>query len=400
MPGPCERQKHIMGYLKELEKNRRYRIVYDLSPEGGKRRQKTETLIGKTRREAQAILVKREESVRNGDLVCDGMTISTLFERFMAKRTRLSPTTLLRYRTLFKTYLDPAFGQKKVSQLRQIDLIEAYAKWTNEGRDGRQVSERTIRHAHDLLRAVLSWAVRLELARRNVAKLIDHEDLPKPMTPELKALTESELRRLLQEAKSPTKRAQKRGTLGSQPWFYPAVAFAAYTGARRGEVLALRWSDLNVEEKCVTIRRSLCKTDRGFQFKAPKNDKSRVLTLPDSILRVLEEHRVKQAEHKRLFADAYQGGDLVFALPDGGPVTPNSFGATFYELIKRAGVTRIRLQDLRHTHGSLLAKQGVAIEVVSKRLGHSSIAITAERYLHVYRDRDAEAAGAFERLVG
>ena len=89
----------------------------------------------------------------------------------------------------------------------------------------------------------------------------------------------------------------------------------------------------------------------------------------------------------------------MFARPDGSALTPWNFGASFRDLVRRGGVTRIRLHDLRDTHASLLAKAGVTIEVVSKRLGHATIAITVDRYLVVYRDRDEAAASAFERLV-
>lgn len=390
-----------MGRLIELEKNKRYRIIYDTRPEDGKRKQKTETFFAKTKKEADAVLVKREEAVRNGGYVADdAMTISTLSERFMAKKQqKLAPTTADRYRKLLKHYVKPAFGDLKVGSLRQMHLIDAYSKWSSEGRNGRKVSGRSIRHAHDLIRNMLNWALRLELVNRNVATLIDNDDLPRAIKPESKALGEIELRRLLDAAKNPTRWAQQHKTLGSQPWFYPAVAFAAYTGARRGEVLALRWSDLNLNHRTATIRASLCRVDRDFTFKEPKNGKTRQVTLPESLVPIIEAHRAKQDEDRRILGAAYKEDGLVFALADGSPVTPNSFGATFYELVKRAGVTPIRLHDLRDTHASLLAKHGVPLEVVSQRLGHSSIGITAERYLYIYRDRDAAAAEVFERLV-
>lgn len=389
-----------MGYLKKLGKGR-YRIVYDLRPENGKRRQKTETLKVKNDKEAQAILARREESVQNGEFVYDDdVNVSMLFAKFMEKKkNRLSPHSFQRYEVLFRVYLCPAFGAKKVKELRQLDLIEAYAHWSSEGREGRKISGRTVLHAHNLLRGVLNWAVRLELVKRNVAALVDRDDLPKAEKPESRALTEAELQRVLEEARSPSRRARERGTLGSQPWFYPAVFFASHTGARCGEVLALRWSDLDLGTRSVTIRRSLCKTRYGMVFKEPKNGKARTITLPDGLVSVLEAHRARQAQEKRALGNAYKDGDLVFCHCDGEPITPNSFGATFYELVKRTGVTRVRLHDLRDTHASLLAKHGVPLEVISQRLGHSNIAITAERYLYIYRERDADAARAFERLM-
>ncbi|MGA8097359.1 MAG: site-specific integrase [Candidatus Cybelea sp.] len=194
-----------------------------------------------------------------------------------------------------------------------------------------------------------------------------------------------------------TSRAKKRGTLTSQLWFYPAAAFSAYTGARRGEVVALRWTDVNLEKKSVTIARSL--TER-MTFKAPKSDRERTIIVSDTLCAILRTHKAKQAEARLGVGAAHKDEDLVFAHADGSPIDPWNFGRAVGGLIRRSGVTPITLHGLRDTHASLCAKAGVPLEVVSQRLGHASIGITAERYLHVYSDRDADAADAFGRLVG
>jgi|HubBroStandDraft_5_1064220.scaffolds.fasta_scaffold00034_39 integrase len=231
---------------------------------------------------------------------------------------------------------------------------------------------------------------------RNVAALVSGDDLPKAVKPKPKALTSAELTKLLAEAKNPTSRSKKWGYLSSQPWFYPAVFFAAYTGCRRGEILALRWQDVNFEEGTVTISRSL--TER-LEFKAPKNDKTKTLTMPKALVAVLKTHRAAQAEERLFLGPAYKEQGLVFARADGSPIDPWNFGRAVRDLMRRTGVAGT-LHSLRDTHASLLAKAGVPIEVVSKRLGHSSIGVRCERYLDVYTDRDAAAATAFERLVG
>jgi integrase len=135
-------------------------------------------------------------------------------------------------------------------------------------------------------------------------------------------------------------------------------------------------------------------------FKEPKNGKARKVILGAELAATLRSHRAAQAKEKLALGPGYQDNDLVFALPSGEPVAPWNFGAAFKDLVERASVTCVTLHDLRDTHASLLAKAGVPIEVVSSRLGHSSIGITVDRYLTVYTDRDAAAASAFERLVG
>jgi integrase len=205
-----------------------------------------------------------------------------------------------------------------------------------------------------------------------------------------------ELVKLLAEAKNPSSRSKKRGYLSSQPWFHPAVFFAAYTGCRRGEILAVRWSDVDLEGKTVTIARSL--TER-MAFKLPKNDRVRTLAMSEALCAALRSHKADQAKEKLFLGGTYKDSDLVFAHADGSPIDPWNFGSAVRDCIARSGVPSVTLHGLRDTHASLLAKAGVPLEVVSKRLGHSNIAITAERYLDVYSDRDVAAAIALDRLV-
>jgi integrase len=399
-PGPKEGPLRYTHGVKRLA-DKKYRIVYDVPPSAGRaRKQKRETLVGVTRKEAEATRAKRIEEVATGRYVKDDdMILSDLFERFMAQKrsARLESTTLVRYQNLFDCHLAPAFGKMKIKELKQSHLVKQYHQWPPGGSNERSVSARTIRHAHETLRNALNYAVRMEYVTRNVAALVSSDDLPKAVQPKPKALTKAELTKLLAEAKNPTSRAKKRGYLSSQPWFYPAVFFAAYTGCRRGEVMALRWQDVNFEEGTVTISRSV--TER-LEFKATKNDKAETIAMPEALATVLKAHRAAQVEERLFLGPAYKDSDLVFARADGSAINPWNFGRAVRDLIRRSGVTPITLHGLRDTHASLLAKAGVPLEVVSKRLRHSNIAVTCSRYLDVYSDRDAAAATAFERLVG
>jgi len=376
--------------------DKRYRIVYDAPPRNGKRRQMTETLVGVTKAKAEAILADRKRTVTGGQFVADQeMTLNDLFDRFMeVKSKKCAATTLQRYDGLLRTYLRPRFGKIALGKLKTVDLVSAYALWSRS-----KVAARTVLHAHDLMRNALNRAVKWSLVTRSVAASLDSDDLPKAIKPESAVLNESELRRLLDEAKKPSSRSTSRGYLSAYAAFYPAVAFAAYTGARRGEVLALRWSELDLDAGTVTISRSLAQTRDGLFFKEPKSGRSRTISISTTLVATLRSHRAAQSAEKLALGAAYHDEGLVFARPDGSTLTPWNFGAAFRDLVRRAGVPRIRLHDLRDTHASLLAKAGVPIEVVSKRLGHSTIAITVDRYLVVYRDRDEAAASAFDKLV-
>lgn len=154
---------------------------------------------------------------------------------------------------------------------------------------------------------------------------------------------------------------------------------------------------MHFETKSVTIARSVTE---DMRFKAPKNNKSRTIVISETLCSILRAHRAVQAQERLAMGAAHKNADLVFAHADGGPINPRDFGPAVPDCIKRAGFTGVTLHSLRDTHASLLAKAGVPIEVISQRLGHASIGVAVERYLHIYKERDADAAAAFERLVG
>jgi len=385
-----------LGYLKKIG-DKKFRIVYNVPSLNGKRKQKTETLVGVTKKQAEAIVAAREAAVLRGEYGSGSdIQMNELFDRFMqVKADRLAPASLHRYDGLLDVYLRPAFGTRTAGSVKASDLVSAYSRWTQ-----RRISGRTVRHASDLMRNVLNRAVKWGVIGLNPSALLDSDDLPKVVKPESTVLTEAELRQLLAEAKKPAPRSQARGYLCAYSAFYPAVAFAAFTGARQGEVLAVRWRDVDLAAGEVTIRRSLTDSPRArLMFKLPKNDKPRTICISSQLVAILQSHRAVQQAEKIAFDAAYRDEDLIFAKPDGTPIAPWLFSSAFRNFVKRSSVRRIRFHDLRDTHASLLAKAGVPIEVISKRLGHSTIGVTVDRYVTVYRDRDAAAAEAFERVM-
>lgn len=389
-----------MGSLKRL-RDKVYRIVYDVPSTNEKRKQKRETLYNVTKSEAEEALAKRKEQAkRRQGLRNPDITVAELFgEFFQIKRRTLSASGFERYEGMFRNYVAPEIGNLKVSELRPEHLIDAYAKWSAKGVNGQPLSGRTVHHLHDLIRCALNFGVRREWVARNVAACLEAEDIPKAAKPEPIALNEAEMAALLNAAQHPSERAKRCAGPSAEPWFQAAVAFALYTGARRGEVLGLRWSDVDFESNTVTIRRSLTRThSQGLFFKEPKNGKARMITMPCTLATILKRHREAQEKERTVLRAGCKDGDLVFARPDGSLVNPRNFGNRVIELAIRAKVTPITAHCLRDTHASLLAKKGVPLEVVSKRLGHADLRITAERYLHVYRESDAAAASVLDTI--
>lgn len=389
-----------MGSVKRL-RDKVYRIVYDVPGTNGKRKQKRETLDNVTKSEAEEVLAKRKEVAKHRQTLRNpNITVAQLFdELFRIKGRTLSASASERYEGLFRNYIAPAMGNAKVSDLRPEHLIDAYATWSAKGVSGRPLSGRTVHHLHDPIRCALNFGIRREWLTRNVAACLETEDLPKATKPEPIALDEAEIAALLSAARYPSERAKRSGGPSAEPWFYPAVAFAFYTGARRGEILGLRWSDLDFEFNTVSIRRSLTRThSRGLFFKEPKNGKARTITMPATLIAILKQQRSTQDKERSILGAGYKDDDLVFARPNGSLVNPRCFGDRVIELAARAKVRPITAHCLRDTHASILAKKGVPLEVVSKRLGHADIRVTAERYLHIYRESDAAAARGLDTV--
>jgi integrase len=200
----------------------------------------------------------------------------------------------------------------------------------------------------------------------------------------------------------------------SGPWCMPIfLEMDAGLGARRGELLALRWSD--IENGRAVIGRSLCQTSRlvdtpkgkvkvhdVLTFKSTKTEEMRVLPLPVSTLVALEAHRKRQEVFRQQFGSDYHTDlDLIFANPDGTPLRPDSVSASVSALFRRLKIPKPKgaaLHILRHSHGSHMLANGVPLPVVSKRLGHSSVRVTADIYAHVIHGQDDEAVRRWEEF--
>jgi integrase len=185
----------------------------------------------------------------------------------------------------------------------------------------------------------------------------------------------------------------------TEPWcLRPYLEVVAATGCRRGEVLALRWSD--IQDGRAMVARSLTQTREVLEFKTTKSEEPRVVTLPVSAIAVLNGHRVVQDQFRCQFGPDYSADlDLIFANPDGSPFKPDSISSSVSLLFRRLKLPKgTSLHSLRHTHTSHLLASGVPLTAVSARLGHASIRTTQEIYSHMIHGQDDAAAEAWERF--
>jgi integrase len=242
---------------------------------------------------------------------------------------------------------------------------------------------KTVRNIAGFVSSAFARAIKWGLATANP---VTHSDLPKVRKRIGMALLPSEQERLTQVA--------------TGPWCLSAfLELAAASGARRGEILALRWSDL--QGMIIVIDRSLCQTNDGVVFKSTKTEEPRRVELPPSAIACLEAHGLRQNEFRRRFGPDYRTDlDLIFANPNGSPLMPNSISSTVSRVCRRLGLPKgASLHVLRHSHASLLLAHGVDLATVSARLGHSSVRTTADIYSHAIRGKDRAAAQRWDDIM-
>jgi integrase len=368
--------------------------VLQLSSQGadGKRKRNRVTYRG-TEDEAKLELQRLRLRTADGSSDPTNETIRDfLLERWLPTiRSDVALRTYLRYQRIVELHLVPALGSLRLSRLTTAHVEAAKQHWLREGcartdhRKGQALAPRTVLHHLRVLHNALEMAVRWGLVSRNASSRVQ---APRPQRPSARALNGAEAAALLKAAK---------GTI----MFAPLVV-ALTTGVRRGELLGLRWRDLNEQTAALTVARSIEQTRGQLAFKSPKNGRERVIKLGRFTVAVLQEHRQSQHAaifHRRQLGEEYHHEDLIFAAANGGIWPPATFGWRFGTIVKRAGIGAFCLHDLRHSSASLLIAQGVDLKRVSERLGHSGIAITADTYGHLFIDGQTAAAEAIDSAI-
>jgi integrase len=272
-------------------------------------------------------------------------------------------------------------GGMRLTRLPPEQLERLYARMLDAGS-----SARTVRHVHAVLHNALERATKRGRVARNVAQLVDPPAVPRS---EKRVLNEDEAQRFL---------AAIRGDR-----FEALYLLAISTGMREGELLGLRWQDLDLERGAIQVRQTVAFVKGGgYVFGEPKTAKSRRNVILTAVATAeLRRHRMRQAESRLAVGAAWQDLDLVFTNEVGGPVDgSNVLQRHFYPLLARAGLPRIRFHDLRHTCATLLLGRGVHPKVVSEMLGHSTVAITMDTYSHVLPTMQREAAAALDAALG
>jgi integrase len=367
-----------MGSLRERSPGVWQARVYNgLDPVSGKRRYAARTIHARTRKAAETELRKLERQVTNGR-VPRGTTARTFGEQLdrwhVAKRPRLSPGSQSAYAAAVKL-LGP-LRNVPLGRLTAEDLDSLYTTLEAKGK-----ADATIRRVHNIARAVLDQAVRHDLIERNPA---DRAEPPPVRAKATRPPTLEELSALLQGA--------------GDDQFAAFLFVAATTGARRGELAALRWRDVDLDAGTLAIRANMT---IGRVLKDTKTHQNRIVALDEETVAVLGAHRDRAEELCSNVGAELEGERFVFTARPGSdvPLDPAAATRRFIRLCKRLNIQGVRLHDLRHFAGSQLIAAGVDIKTVQTRLGHSRPSTTLDVYTHAVSQNDQDAAAVIGSLV-
>jgi integrase len=368
-------------------KDGRYMARYTVqTPDGPKRK----VIYGRKYKEVEKKLAEARGDAAKGIVYDDeNLTVGQYLARWLADSVRgtVRGSTFSRDKYLVTNHISPALGQFRLKNLNALRLQGFYRERLDSGLSGS-----TVQKIHHVLHKSLAQAVRWNLIPHNPA---DAVTAPTPEPKEMRPLSAQEARMLLATAHGDRLEA--------------LYTLAVHTGMRRGELLALRWSDVSLGEPgtepgVVRVRRTLTRTEdgKGIALGDPKTKKSgRTVRLTPGARAALKRHRTRQAKEKLKAGSVYQDGDLVFATVTGTPINPSNLrNRSFAPLLKKANLPQITFHDLRHTTASLLFSKNVHPKFVQELLGHASVAFTLDAYSHMLPGMGGEAADAMGEALG
>jgi integrase len=293
--------------------------------------------------------------------------------------TRVRPRTFRRYEELLNAHVLPAIGNVKLAKLRPLHVQKVVDAMTAAGR-----APATTIQAYRVLHSALGQCVRWQMLSTNPAAAVRP---PRKRRTHLTVPSVAETRAILAAA-------------GAEDWFGVTVHLAVHTGLRRGEVLALAWSDVDLDDGTVRVHRALETHGPAVSVVGTKSGRGRTVVLPGTTLEALHGWRAAQLERRLLLGPAWEDSGLVIDRGDGRLVHPDTLTHRFAKLVERLGIPQVRFHDLRHGFATRCLEAGLSPKVVSEALGHSSVAFTLDTYSHVLPSMQGQTAAAMAAALG
>jgi integrase len=356
-------------------------VMFDEPRADGRRRQRSKGGF-RTRKDAERYLHEQLVSLDAGTYMAPHkLTVATyLAEHWLpAMQARgLRPSTLERYESHVRCAITPAVGGLPLQALMPTHLNKLYGDLRTSGR-----APKTIRNVHGVLSKALADAERWGLVSRNVARLAD---VPAVTRPKLRVWSPEQTRAFLNAVASDR--------------LFAAWLLAATTGMRRGELLGLRWADVDLNAGVLRVAQARVRAGNQVIAGEPKTARGRrTIALDPATVAALRQHRKRQTEERLLAGPRHTDSGLVFTMPDGSPIHPNRFGLWFRRRTRTAGLPAIRLHDMRHSYATAGLAAGVPPKVMSERLGHATVAFTLDTYTSALPAMDKSAADVVAALI-
>ena len=344
-------------------------------------------------KELNRFVVDFENKVMNGDFTS---TIHIKLAEFCVQYLEISdnilaPTTKELYVKIINNIITPSLGHMKLKDIKPIHVQRFIQMLGGEGvrvdKKGDKLSPATVKRYLTVLKSIMAQAYKLELISQNptnTAKLT----IPEVIEPDIEIFTKEET-------------AQMLSCLDNEPLMFQIfIHLAIVTGCRRGELTALKWNNINLDDGFILIKHSNYKlTGKVTQSKSPKTKKSiREIVIPAYLVDLLKQYKIEQSEYKINFGDKWVNGDWLFTQVDGSVMNPHTPTRQFTKFLKKNNISHRKLHALRHTSATILLSSGTNIKTVASRLGHTQLS-TTNRYVHALRDADEAAAQTFENLV-
>jgi len=334
---------------------------------------------------AQTKMDQLKEDLRRGrHAKPDRRTVKQLLDEYITdgQARGLKPKTLFFYRQARDLYLGVELQRVKLHELRP----EHVRRWMND-LTGKGHSSTTVRNTRAVLNAAVEFAVRQEWIPRNVVELVKP---PKRVKPTLRPPTPAEMGRLIDAAEDAGDRLVALWTL------------AAHAGCRPGELLALRWQDVDLDTGLITVAQNQSKVPgEALRFQSTKTDRVRRVRVGSDAVAALKAHKSRQNEERLVLGPDYEDHGLVFALETGAPLLIRHAGTRFKQALDRAALPKeIRFYDMRHGNATAMLLTGVQPKAAADRLGHTSVTLFNDTYSHMLDEIDVDAAIKLQRVLG
>ena len=369
---------------RKTDKGESYQITIEFEPDSdtGKRNRQYKTVYG-TKKDAEKVMREMLSQIDNQVFVKNN---DTTLKEFMEEWFNIyiipfkEATTTHYYRVQIERYIYPTIGNKKLQDLKTIDIQKLYNQLRVKSTvSDKPLAPKSIRNIHMNIRAALDKAVEHELIQKNPAKKVE---LPKMPKYKADVYNKEEIKKLFEIVKGTDLEL--------------IMHILIFLGLRRGELIALRWRHINFEKKTVNIIDNIVNVKRKIILKEPKSESGkREISIPDSLMLLLEkaynDYLSRKSINKKM-------EDYIIFHDNGLPYTPMSMTTKIKRFLNSSELRRIRMHDLRHTSATLMLRAGISPKVAQQRLGHADFGTTMDIYSHVLEDMEQEAADKLDDI--